>query len=78
MDYSKLSEITIKTQEELDAIPEDFKGRIYIEGGAPFARIYVTKKYNLRVEAREHSSVVAWGNSSVEAMGHGAVVAIAP
>lgn len=31
IDYNKLSEITVKSQEELDMIPLDFKGRIYIE-----------------------------------------------
>ena len=65
MDYSKLAEITVKTQEELDAIPNDFKGRICIEGGTPFARIYVNKKYYWRVEARGNSSVVAWENSAL-------------
>ena len=54
MDYSKLSEITVKTQEELDAIPDDFKGRIYINGGTSLARIYIKKKYNYPVEALQH------------------------
>lgn len=75
MDYSKLSEITVKTQEVLDAIPDDFKGKIYIEGGKPFARIYLTKKYYYRVVAWENSSVVARENSSVEARGNSSVEA---
>ena len=75
MDYTKLSEITVKTQEELDAIPDDFKGRIYIEGGTYFARIFVKKKYYNSVVARENSSVEAWGNSSVEAWGNSSVEA---
>ena len=75
MDYTKLSEITVKTQAELDAIPDDFKGRIYIEGGTPLAKIYVKKKYYCRVVARENSSVVAWENSSVEARGNSSVEA---
>lgn len=29
IDCSKPFEITVKSQEELDAIPDDFKGRIY-------------------------------------------------
>lgn len=74
MDYSKLKEITVKTQEELDSIPDDFKGRIYIDGGTPFARIYVTKKYYFSVEARGNSSVVAWENSSVVAWGNTQIV----
>ncbi len=75
MDYSKLSEITVKTQEELDAIPDDFMGRIYIDGGTPFARIYVKKRYYFCVEAWENSSVVARENSSVVARGNSSVEA---
>ena len=74
MDYSTLSEITVKTQVELDAIPLDFKGRIYIDGGTPYARIIVTNKYLRSVEAWGNSSVVAWGNSSVEANANTQVV----
>ena len=66
-DYSKLTEITVKTQEELDSIPLDFKGRIYIEFGTTWNPAVVRNNYCLSVEARENSSVVAWGNSSVEA-----------
>lgn len=60
MDYSKLSEIIVKTQEELDAIPDDFKGRIYINGGTSLARIYIKKKYYYSVAAWDNSSVAAW------------------
>ena len=59
IDYSKLTEITVKSQEELDMIPEDFGGRIYIEFGKPWNRAVEKKRYC--------RSVVAWGNSSVEA-----------
>ena len=85
IDYAKILEITVKSQKELDAIPLDFKGRIYIEFGKPWNRAVVNKKYsrsieargnssvvareNSSVEARENSSVEAWGNSSVEAWG---------
>lgn len=31
IDYEKLTEITVKNQKELDEIPQNFKGRIYIE-----------------------------------------------
>ncbi len=72
IDYSKLFEITVKSQEELDAIPDDFKGRIYIQCAT---KIYVKKSYYQRVEARENSSVVARGNSSVVARGNSSVVA---
>lgn len=56
IDCSKPFEITVKSQEELDAIPDDFKGRIYIQCTT---KIYVKKSY--------YQSVVAWGNSSVVA-----------
>lgn len=44
MDYEKLSEVTVKNQEELDAIPVDFKGRIYVEFGDCFEPAIVNKK----------------------------------
>ena len=91
IDYEKLEEITVKSQEELDAIPESFKGRIYIEFGTYFNPAVVSKRYgrsvvargnssvvareNSSVEARENSSVVAWENSSVVARGNSSVVA---
>ena len=63
-DYSRLEEITVKSQEELDEIPTDFQGRIYIEFGTWFKRAIVSKRYPFRVVARGNSSVVAWGNSA--------------
>ena len=63
-DYKNLSEITVTTQAELDAIPDDFKGRIYIESNC---RIVVSKRYYWSVILLENSSVVARGNSSVVA-----------
>lgn len=60
IDYSKLSEITVRTQAELDAIPLDFKGRIYVECGS---------KDWLHIRHNYYFSVVAKGNSSVRAYG---------
>ena len=74
-DYSKLTEVIVKTQEDLDNIPLDFRGRIYIEGGTRVDKIVIKNKYYYRVEARENSSVVAWGNSSVVARENSSVVA---
>ncbi len=73
VDYSKLNEITVKSQEELDNIPLDFKGRIFIEFGTVFKPAIV--KGNSRVVAYGNSSVVAYENSSVEAWGNSRVVA---
>ena len=72
MDYSKLSEVTVTTQKEMDAIPLDFRGRIYIKANA---RIVVSHKYCWSVEAWDSSSVEAWGNSSVAAHGNSSVEA---
>ena len=74
-DYSKLTEITVKTQEELDSIPLDFKGRIYIEFGTTWTPAVVRNNYCWKVVARENSSVEAWENSSVIAWGNSSVVA---
>lgn len=75
IDYSKLEEITVKSQDELDAIPDDFAGRIYIEFGDYWNKAIVRKRYRQRVVASENSSVEALGNSSVEAWGNSSVVA---
>ena len=75
INYEKLSEITVKSQEELDLIPLDFKGRIYVEFGTFYNPAIVRNHYYYRVEAWENSSVVARGNSSVEARENSSVVA---
>ena len=75
LDYEKLTEITVKTQEELDMIPLDFKGKIYIEFGDRFSPAFVKNKYYSSVVAWENSSVVAWENSSVVARENSSVVA---
>ena len=78
-DYSKLAEIEVMCQQDMDAIPDGYSGKIYIKA----KNIYVRKRYcwsvvareNSSVEARENSSVLAWENSSVEAWGNSSVVA---
>ena len=75
IDYSALSEITVKSQAELDIIPDDFKGRIYVEFGTPFSKAIINRRFYYRVVARGNSSVEAWGNSSVVARGNSSVVA---
>ena len=75
MDYSKLSEITVKTQGELDNVPKDFTGTVHIEFGTPFNTAIVRDKYAYSVEAYGNSSVVARGNSSVVARENSSVVA---
>ena len=75
INYDKLSEIVVKSQAELDDIPESFKGRIYIEFGTWYNKAVVNKKYYYRVVALGNSSVVALGNSSVEARENSSVEA---
>ena len=75
INYSKTDEITVKNQKELDSIPDDFRGRIYIAFGTLFNRAVVRKRYLLSVVARGNSSVEAWENSSVVARGNSSVVA---
>ena len=76
MDYSKLSEITVKSQKELDDIPKDFGGRIYIEFGMKYSPAIVRSRYKYPVEARGNSSVEAWENSSVVARENSSVEAL--
>ena len=75
MDYSKLKEITVRSQTELDAIPEDYKGRICIEFGTQDEPAVVNRRYYYSVIARNNSSVVARDNSSVVAFDKSSVVA---
>jgi hypothetical protein len=64
-DYTKLTEITVKTQQELDEIPLDFKGRIFIEFGTAWEPAVVRNNYCRRVVARGNSSVEASANAQV-------------
>jgi len=75
--------IVIKTQAELDALPESFTEYTVIEIRSEF-RVWVNKSWenssvvargNSRVVARGNSRVVARGNSRVEAWGNSRVVA---
>ena len=75
IDYKKLTEITVKNQKELDDIPLDFKGRIYIEFGTPLDRAIVKNKYYYSVVARNNSTVEACNNSTVEACNNSTVEA---
>jgi len=73
IDYNKIREITVVTQEELDAIPVEYVGRIYITFGTYFDKAIVKNRKN--VVARGNASVVAWENASVEAWENASVVA---
>ena len=67
--------ITIKTQEEFDALPDRFEERTRIEIRAAVG-IGVGRAWdNSSVEARGKASVVAWGNASVEAWDNSSVEA---
>lgn len=61
-----MNSIEIFNQQELDAVPIDFQGKIIIRFGTLSDRAIVNKKYELAsVEARENSSVTAWGYAQV-------------
>ncbi len=66
-----MKEIIVNTQPEMDAVDVKFDGVIKICG----IGIKVKLQYKYRVVAWENSSVEAMGNSSVEAMGNSSVVA---
>ena len=79
-----MSEITVTTQQQFDNLQRDYHGRIYIKFGTPYDRAIVRWRYdfasvvalgNSYVEAWENSSVEAWGNSYVEAFGNSSVEA---
>lgn len=76
-----MKEIIVKNQAELDAVPEDFDGKIMIAAGNEM--VAVRRRYrnpvmaweNSRVEARDDSAVMARGNSAVMARGNSCVTA---
>ena len=71
-----MNEITVTSQQQLDDLPRNYHGRIYIKFGTPYDRAVVRKKYDFAsVMALENSSVEAWENSSVVARGNSSVVA---
>ena len=71
-----MTEIIVKSQQEFDAVPVDYNGRIIIAFGTRFNRAVVNRTFdNAVVEARGNSSVEAWENSSVVAWGNSSVVA---
>jgi len=74
INYSELTVIIVRTQEELDIIPLDFKGRIIIEGEKNNWIVIKNNYYN-SVTILENSSVIVRGNSSVAVWGNSTVVA---
>lgn len=62
IDYKTAREVVVTNQAEMDAIPLDYNGSIYVNATQ---RIVVSKKYIRSVVARGNSSVAAWGNSQV-------------
>ena len=71
-----MNEITVTSQQQLDNLPHDFRGRIYIKFGTSHDKAIVRWKYDFAsVEAFENSSVAAFGNSSVAAFGNSSVEA---
>ena len=79
INYEALKEIIVTSQSELDMIPDDFKGRIYIESRVRLTRVFprrVVARGNAYVEALENACVEARENSSVVALENAYVVAL--
>jgi hypothetical protein len=73
-----MKQIIIKTQRELDNLPDKFEEptKIIIQNDPRQGSIDVRgARGNSSVEAWDHSSVVAWNNSSVKACGNSSVEA---
>lgn len=66
IDYSKLSEITVKTQKELDRIPDDFRGSIYVESDQDTC-ILLSKNYLGKVYAYNHTYIKVIGDAHIHA-----------
>ena len=71
---SKSKTISVTSQQQLDSIPADFCGTLYIDFGSDYNKAIVKSPFVFRVVARGNSSVVACGNSSVAAWGNSQVV----
>ena len=72
-----MKEIVVKSQSELDALPDTFKEYTVIKIESPSSLWVAVRKArgNSSVVARGNSSVVAWENSSVVAWENSSVVA---
>ena len=69
INYAELAKITVKSQKELEMIPDDFAGIIFIQFGTCWSPAIVKKSYVGSVVALESSHVVARGSSHVVARG---------
>lgn len=72
INYKRINEIVVSTQEELDAIPDDFDGKIYIKSDTITV---IRKKYLAPVIVNGNSYVVAKENACVQAFDDSYVVA---
>lgn len=77
INYKRINEIVVNTQAELDAIPDDFEGKIYVKSDTVESDtvIIIRKKYLAPVIVSGNSYVVAKNNACVEAFGDSYVVA---
>jgi hypothetical protein len=57
-------EIIVKTQKDFDAIPKNYKGTVYIEGGTYYDRIVINYSFDeARVIVRGEAYAELWGSS---------------
>ncbi len=68
-------EIIIKTQKELNDLPVDYNGTIYIEGGTQDNPLVLKTKYEQAfVIVRGNAQIIMWENSVVQRMRENSVV----
>lgn len=58
INYKKLTEIVVKSQEEFSMIPDNFQGRIYIEFETPWDPAIINRTFVRSVEAAGNTQVV--------------------
>ena len=66
MNYREITEITVKNQEELNRIPLDFEGQIYVEFGTKEEPAVISNRYFRRGIIRGNRNVSVKGNGCVE------------
>lgn len=66
IDYSKTDKITVKNQKELDRIPDDFRGSIYVESDQD-SYILLSKNYLGEVYTRNHTRIKVIGDAHIRA-----------
>lgn len=70
-----MKEIEVFSQKELDALPDDFDGRIVIKFGTLDNRAIVNRRFKYAIEAHDNSCVEVYNDGSVAAYNYSFVSA---